>query len=52
MGVDEYVPDPPECNGQGCLVRHSGLHHDKINGPHYWCVECPGCSRCRPKDDR
>lgn len=43
--VDAWDEDV-QCDGNGCIARADGMHHDKINGPHYWCTECPGCSRC------
>ena len=42
----DYAPEREMCDGNRCLVRRDGMHHDKINGPHYWCVECPGCPKC------
>lgn len=45
---DPYDPDVNPCDGNGCIVPESGMHHDKINGPHYWCAECEGCWRCEP----
>lgn len=46
-------PDPDEqvCNGHGCIIRADGLHHDKINGPHYWCRDCDGCESCEPSGE-
>ena len=45
--VEEMLDESAEsCNGFGCRLPKSGLHHDKINGPHYWCRDCEGCSRC------
>lgn len=43
---DTAEPDAPTCDGNGCIARADGMHHDKINGPHYWCRECEGCERC------
>lgn len=49
---DNYVPDPPECDGDGMVhICHGDVR--SMNGPHFYCeeYECPGCPACEIEDE-